>query len=309
MERPVGRQTMRFVGLLSAGLALACSGAETGPVAKQVHRQARGPVVATVDGDPITLSEIEELVQATELSPREALARLENERVLAAYAEGRGYGKAADAELKRARVRALLASAVEVGNAPSEISSEEVSARFEAVRAREEKPETRSVMHVLFKIESAADEAKAAAGAQALLRELQAAGSADQVVAILTKLPEKGAHAGVQIVRETGEATRAGTLQKPFVDSVFAASAPGVLPATVRTTLGLHVIFLKAIKPAVGMSLADSEQGIRRQLSTEKRSEALAQLIEQLKVKDPVVLDEAFVRKALADDSLLGTPP
>ena len=280
------------------------------PVAKQTQRTTHGVVVARVNGDAVTLSEVEELSLATKLAPTEALRRLEEERVLAEYAQGKGYGADAQSarELKKARVRALLKTAVEQGTAPEDISATEVATRFEALRQRDEKPQMRGITHVLFKTKDAASEAKARSEAEVLLREAKAKTSSAEQQSTLSTVPEKGVYHGVQVVRESFEA-RADTLEAPFAEAAFALAEPGIVPRVVRTSYGFHVIVVRDIKPPYRLVLADQEPGIRKQVSLEKRQAALAKLLEELKLKDPYKLDEAFVRKALADDRLLGSAP
>lgn len=300
----------RWVCVWLAGAFIACSGTDREVVVKRKVKQAQGPVVASVDGDQIALSEVEELVRATQLTPREALSRLEGERLLGAYAAQRGYGEQVMVrDLKQARVRALLASTVEVGNAPEDISMAEVKERFDAVRARQERPETRAVTHVLFKTEPPSSEAKATAAAAAFLRELTAKDANEAMKAAMDAVPAKGDRGGLPVVRESLDARQDGKLEAPFADAAFELPEPGLVPRVVRSSYGFHVILVTGITPATSLQLADYETEIRKVLSQEKREAALTTLIETLKLKDPVQLDEGVVQKALADDSLLGAAP
>lgn len=289
-----------------------CEGeaSEPGAVQKQVQQKAAGPIVARVNGQPITLAEVEELAKATNLSPTEALARLEEELVLAAYAHEKGYGQDAQTAraLKQARVRAMLKVAVERGTAPSDVPLTEVQQRFEDVRKRDERPEMRTITHVLFKTAEKGDEAKARAEAEALLREVSGKPDIEAQLAVLEQVPEKGKYHGLEVVRETME-TFKERLEAPFADAAFALNEPGRVSRVARTSFGFHVILVRAIKPPYRLVFAEQEQAVRDQLSVEKRQAALAKLVETLQVKDAPQLDDAFVRKALADDRLLGASP
>lgn len=99
-------------------------------------KRAEGPVVATVNGVEIGLSDVRELVDATGLSPREALRRLEDDVLLSQHAQTAGFGRSSlqGREAKRALVRALLASAVERDVRLDTITPQQVQARFDAVR-------------------------------------------------------------------------------------------------------------------------------------------------------------------------------
>lgn len=85
-----------------------------------------GPVISTVDGAPITVDEVERVARDTGLTPREALRRLQEERVLAARASAAGH--ADDREIvdatRRAAVRALLAERVEGEVGPDDVAAE-----------------------------------------------------------------------------------------------------------------------------------------------------------------------------------------
>ncbi len=103
---------------LALGLVLlwsACGeGASPGSSGAGLAARATGPVVARVNGDPIGLDEVRTVCASSGLSPEQALARLEDERLLAQYAEARGYGALVSRlELERARARALLEQAVD----------------------------------------------------------------------------------------------------------------------------------------------------------------------------------------------------
>jgi hypothetical protein len=80
-----------------------------------------GRVVSTVDGQPITVEDVERVARSAELSPAEALRRLQRYHLLAGEAERRGFG--ANAAVRRASrkaaVQALLAAEVEVEAPPS----------------------------------------------------------------------------------------------------------------------------------------------------------------------------------------------
>jgi hypothetical protein len=92
-------------------LLLACHGEPQ----ERASEAAVGPVVATVNGAPVALSEVEVLVRDQGLTPREALTRLIDNRLLAQEAIARGYGELPSVrrEAVRASVQALLAQTVE----------------------------------------------------------------------------------------------------------------------------------------------------------------------------------------------------
>jgi hypothetical protein len=105
---------------------------------RQSSAQARGQVVARVQGSAIGLEQVRELARATGLSPREALTRLEDALLLEQRAVAEGYQQSAGVarEAQRALVRALLAETVEAENTPESIPVAQVRERFESERER-----------------------------------------------------------------------------------------------------------------------------------------------------------------------------
>jgi hypothetical protein len=242
------------------------------------------------------------------MAPSEALVRLEDERLLSWYAAEHGYGEGRDVarELKRARVRALLRTAVEEGNAPADMRPEDVRARFEELRARRELPERRRVSHALFAAKTP-DEQKAVRGAaEALRAELGTAGTTADMAAKLASLGARPEYLGKPLKVEQFEVRPDSKLEAPFLAAVLARSEPGPVPTLVTTSYGLHVIVVEEVLPPLKLRFEEHEREIREQLSNERRAKVLDALIAELREKDSVKLDEASVRKALSDDRLLG---
>jgi hypothetical protein len=129
---------MGRVGCLSLLLLWAACGDAARERSGPRRSHARGPVVARVQGTPITLEEVRELSLAAGLSPRDALARLEDALLLEHDAEQRGYQRSelVVRETRRALVRALLAQTVEAEVRPDAIPDADLRARFESERAR-----------------------------------------------------------------------------------------------------------------------------------------------------------------------------
>jgi hypothetical protein len=92
-----------------------------------------GRVVSTVDGEPITVDDVERVAGATGLPPEAALRRLQRFRLLAREAERRGLRErpAVRAAGRRAAVQALLAREVESPGAATDGSAVGVQGNFE----------------------------------------------------------------------------------------------------------------------------------------------------------------------------------
>jgi hypothetical protein len=127
----------RTWGLVAA--LVACGGAQVDEgTSPETQGKARGAIAAKVNGDAIGTEEVQALAAAANLTPEAALKRLIEERLLAQYAEARGYGswEVVRTETARARVRALLEEAVEKSVGPESISNKQIAERFENVRKR-----------------------------------------------------------------------------------------------------------------------------------------------------------------------------
>jgi hypothetical protein len=131
-------------GLKAAALTLlvaACDGpAKNEATANQVGNvRTQGVVAARVNDDVISLAEVEALVRSSGLSPKAALGRLVDERLLSQYATSRGYGELGSVgmELERARVRALLEQVVEREVSAASVTADEISARLEELKRRQ----------------------------------------------------------------------------------------------------------------------------------------------------------------------------
>jgi hypothetical protein len=129
----MGRAARLFLLLLCA-----CGGDGAGERAAPDRMHARGPVVARVQGTPIGLEQVRELSQATGLSPRDALSRLEDAVLLQLQAEQLGYQRSelVQQEARRALVQALLARTIEAEARPEDVPDAELRGRFERERVR-----------------------------------------------------------------------------------------------------------------------------------------------------------------------------
>jgi peptidyl-prolyl cis-trans isomerase C len=268
----------------------------------------QGPVVARVDGEPVSLEDVRQTVEATGLSPADALARLEAETLLADYAQRAGYGgsKQDERAIDAARVRALLRVAVERGTAPEDISEADVKARFDVVRSQRERSEGRRFLQVLFRVEQPAQEATAKAAATELLEQIRGL-SGDEAQARLGSYPAKSVRDGVTVVREhVADAQKNGTLAAPLEQAVFSVEPPKLVAEVVKTSFGYHVVAVQGTVAAVTLDFSEAQPLIRQTLSLEARTRALDALIAKLKVDRPIRYDEAAIAKGLADDKILG---
>ena len=282
----------------------ACSGGDRGgdtprrarddsaaPLATQPGDATIDPstVLATVADTSITAGDVVALAHATALSPRDALDRLIAEQLLAREAERRGYATRPEvrAAVERASVRAWLEAEVERAVPASTITDAEVATTYAAQRARFERPETRTAVHVLLPLDAGADESRSAAAqrfAAGAIAELRAEGP-EVVRARYIADPAALSGAFHVTAEQVPDLVRGGAFDPAFLEAVFALRAPGVVPAPVRTQFGWHAIAVVAIRPELSTPLERASSTIRRELLAARRgaqlTSSLARLAEQ----------------------------
>ena len=301
------RRALRLTALLLA--LTSCGGGEADvPSQPRTAREpstADGPVVATVNGEPITLAELEDVVRATGLSPRDALTRLEEERALAQLAEEAGAGDSAEvrAAMDRAAIQALLATDVEGAVRVESIDSAAIDERYQAIRDRFEQPERRESAHVLAQLPRDASpeaEAQAERFVRRVIAELSS--EADPAAAIDRYRAEAVEGRSFQVrVERVPAAPPTGRLAPEYGAALFEIDAPGHLyPEPVRTEFGFHAIVLTRVHEPFSTPTEELAPGIRDQLLVERRRARLDELSMELAERTPVHVDTALF------DTLLG---
>lgn len=280
---PPRSAAMSVATLAALGVALAaasCNGAGTdGPRSAQVSGGARvgGAVISTVDGRPITVSDVQDLVSHSGLAPAEALRRLQAERLLMIEAERLAYGRSAavDWVARQARVQALLESAA----SEATVDDDEIRAAYEQAKMRFDRPELRVAVHVLASpLKPVTPEADAAARAFAAEAIADLARTQD-VRAFLkavrrTKTPEFAVSA-----EALPAVPRTANLVPAFVEAMFSLSSPGVVPEPVKTPYGWHAIRVLQIHPAVSTPYAEAAEQLRPELILARKKEIVDELI------------------------------
>ena len=143
------------------------------------------------------------------------------------------------------------------------VTEEQIVARYEQDKATYMRPETRKASHILIAVDGDTDDAKAAAEAADLLKQIQAGGD----FAALAK-----AHSS-----DTGSAENGGDLGwagrdvyvPEFADKLFSMKQ-GEVSEPVKTQFGYHIIRLDGVRAAEGRSLDD----VRGELTATLRNEA-----------------------------------
>jgi hypothetical protein len=284
-------------------LVLGSGACGRGPGAQQMHAArgtsaVGGQVVSTVDGYPITVADVQSLATAGGMSPRDALSRLQAERLLMIEAERRGFARSAavDEVAQKARVQALL----EAEAAAVSLSDEEIRAAYEKNKGRFEKAERRASVHVLAGLPrvNPAPEAEAAAKAfiQDVIGQMRTASDLD---AFCRQQMKRGTAQFSVTCEKIPAVDRASPFVKPYLDALFSTAAPGMVPEPVRTVFGWHAIRVTEILPAESVPYEKAAEQLRGELLTERRKARVDALIAELRKAYPVqIADNAAATMA-----------
>jgi len=296
----------RSVFAALVALAPTACGAEPAPARERTQGDAQvgGAVVATVDGHPITVDDVEARIRAERQTPAEALAALERQTLLALEAERLGYGERNDVqrETRRAAVQALLAT-IEREQPSSAIDDTTLRRAYdEAVSSptndRFVVPEKRRSEHVLVRVEDASREREARRVASALLAELERDPSALEptLAALRTQTEREGLPL---LVEEVPFVARDGSLEAGFEQVLFSGDAPGLRTELARTSFGWHVVIVREIQPRVVRTFDEVAPELREEATNQRRFQALVALLDRLRAEAGVELVPAGVEAAL----------
>jgi len=299
-------RVMRWTLLLCVGCGTAepappattSAGAELPQAPREAAATVGGDVVATVEGQPITIEEVEEVAHTVGITPLEALRRLEDERVLSRLAAASPVADdpAVERAARRAAVRALLAREIEAGREPEAIPVADVEARHEAIAEMMSAPETRRASHALVALAPDAAQAQLDAAIRLARRIRDGVRASESPSAALDAF--SGSQGGLEVSVEHMEPMRRADLVSPFAETLFGAPQPGLIEEPIRTSFGIHVIVLEEIIPPWEVPREEWEPVIRRQLAAERRAEALEQLATRLSEQTNIVVDPAAARLA-----------
>jgi parvulin-like peptidyl-prolyl isomerase len=236
--------------------------------------------VAVVDGRGIALSEVQELVRRSGLSARDALSRLEAERLLIKEAERHGFAEDAEVHLvaKRAAVQALLlAEADRIG-----VEEEELREAYEAAQDRFHKPERRESVHVLASMSADASPELSRAGEKLAREAIRAFTETDDVDAVLRRFGQRRSEPFPVVVERLPLLGRTGAVVKEFEEALFEPSEPGVVPRPVRTSYGWHAIYVVSVRPEEHWSFEQAVEQLRPEILLEKRTKGMEELFGRL---------------------------
>ena len=259
--------------------------------APRVAASVGGDVIATVDGAPIALAEVERVSRELGISPHRALVRLEEELVLAHRAERSAV--ASDPEIeragRRAAVRELLARVIEPESTPAQVTEAELEARRGALSDALTSPETRRASHLLVPLESDAPQERRDAAMRLARRIHDEVATETDPAAALDR--HAGAEGAFELTVEHMDPLRQSQLDAGGGDPLFAAPSLGVLPDVLASAYGLHVVVLEEILPPWEVPREEWEPVLRRQIANERRAQALEALARELSERHPIHVD------------------
>ncbi len=290
------------IAVVLAGLASCGDGGPAGLAGKHSQGSAviGGQVISTVHGFAITVADVQSLVDASELTPLEALRRLQAEQLLMGAAEERGVAGHSEVKLvqRKAAVQALLDQLA----SSATVSDAEIRAAYDKAGTRFGHPELRAAVHVLARLpKNPSPEADAAAKAFAKQVIPRLGQAADPVEFVKTLAGQKQPEFVV-----VGEALppvpQGKAFEEPFMTALFAAKGLGVYPEPVRTSYGWHALRLVKSVPAEWMPIDQAAKQLRPELLLARRTKMVDELIE-------TVLKEQGAKRPSNVTELLATLP
>lgn len=278
---------------LALTLMLACAGPDE-TARREVARGdavVAGEVVATVEGYPITRSEVVALARRGRLEPSAALTRLEGELLLGLEAEREGYGSDAVVrrEVRRGAVQALLEEVAR--EVPDEVSEADLRALYEERVEGWKRPAMRGVAHVLVPVAEGAP--------LAIEEEARARAEAIRLALAVDPDLERWREEPGLTVEEVPLFAADAPLEEPFREAVFEMEAPGVVPRVVRTSYGWHAILVRVVLPEFRPSFESRRRWLRDELLARRRFARLHELVSRLEDERGVTRHEPTIRRAM----------
>jgi peptidyl-prolyl cis-trans isomerase C len=327
-ERVMSSQLVRDLVVVAVAVGLgACKGSktETGaaqatgsqPAAKQPAGLPGQPeadlsaVVATIDGRPITVAELQDRLNKQSPYVRARYTSLEQKKEfldnyvrfesMAAEAQKRGFDK--DPEVvrttKQVMIQRFLRDEFENKFKPDDISDDEAKKNYDEHLADFNKPEEVRVSAIVVK-----DKAKA----QKVTAEAKLPANADNKAFrdLVTKYSEDE-----ESKTRGGDlrffAADAKTLPAEVVKAAFELKNQGELSPPVSTANGFYILKQTGSRKAISKSFDDVKQQIKNKLLRDKKQKAMQDFEADLKKKAKVEIHEDALAKVRVDTAQ--TPP
>lgn len=280
------RRAWCIAGLLAG--AVSCGGGASRSATgehSQGSAQVGGQVISTVHGFAITVADVQSLVDASDLSPREALRRLQAEQLLMGAAEERGFER--DSEVSRVKRQAAVQALLDQVANTASVSDEELRAAYDKAGPRFRHPELRAAVHVLARLpKDASPEADAAAKAyaQKVIPELA---RAENPAAFVKALDDQKEPEFTVVGEVLPPLPNGATLEASFMTELYAAKGEVVVGAPVRTSYGWHAMRVVQIIPEKDTPVDEAAKELRPAMLRERRAKLVDELIEHARKRQP----------------------
>ena len=254
-------------------------------------------MISTVQGHPITVADVQALVQGSALTPQQALRRLQAEGLLMAEAAQRGLGDepAVEEIARQASVQSLLQSLIDAVT----VSDEELRAAYEKAKSRFEQPERRVAVHALAQLPKNATPEAGAAARTFTTQMIDRLEHASDFKDLAAKLKHETSRYFRVRLEKLPPMHRHSALVPSFLEAMFELPEPGVVRRPVQTVYGWHAIRVLEIRPSTSTPYAEAAATLRAELELERKKELVGELIGTLRKQNRVEL-AADLRQTLA---------
>jgi hypothetical protein len=293
-----------LASLIIAGCRVHSSDVDQTKTEEQVNAvddQKQGLIAARVNGAPIFLSEVKNLLSETDdqFTPEEALDILVRNTLLAQEAARRGYAESPEVKAVKtaASARALLKSQITQGITPKNLDKKTLQACFEAEKKRYVHGKKRRVVHFLAKTGAnhlSDNEARLiAAKAQKLASSAETEADFLRLVAPVVEKNRKN------VVTENLPPFEADNRRyvRPFVEATFQIPEVGDISPPIRTDFGRHIIFLAEEIPAVNRSLEEVKQEVLKSCVPKARRQRTQELMSRLLSENKIFIFEDALKE------------
>jgi hypothetical protein len=271
-------------------------GDDAGPVTPRASRAAEAAsadtvsLAARVDGVPIRLGEVRELMAASAsevdggLGPEEAAEMLIRNALLGEEARRRGYGETPEVgDVRRiALAKAILEAEVGKGIREDTLGEERLRKRYAAEKSRFVHGPRRRVVHflALTKDRQLSDEEAHRVAENAYEIASGAESEAEFRERLAPFLELHGNKVKIESLPPFTADTK--SLVRPFVDAAFGVASAGQVSRPVKTLYGWHVIYIIEELPAVNRSFEEVRGPLAEELLPAAKREAAKELVEGL---------------------------
>lgn len=283
--------------------------------ASALSPEQRKVVVAKIGDREVTLGDLEQrllaeppVVQsqfASVQKRKEYLAKLVQFEVMVLEGQRRGLDKDPEVveAMRQAMVRKYLQTALPDDVDPKSIPEADLKAYYEANPGVFHKPEQAEVSHILLSDKAKAEQVRSEIerGAEGNTAKLVALWN-DYVVRVSedkVTAPYLGALGLVSRALPPGatpaEQERFAALPKALVEAAMALE-PFTLGPVVQSDKGFHVVLVTSKSPAVEKSFDDAKESIRARIAKRERDLRRQRLLEDLRAKAKVQIDDDAVR-------------